>query len=121
MVATLTTDANAKASVSNLYLGKYTLQEKTPSTGYTLDPTTYDISIDYAGQSVEVVTKKQTVKERVKAQAFSIIKMSDNGAGEADKLAGVEFTIKAQKDIDKYGSWEKRQLRKTQRDRMLLS
>ena len=107
LVATLTTDANAKASISNLYLGKYTLQEKTPSTGYTLDPTTYDISIDYAGQSVEVVTKKQTVKERVKAQAFSIIKMSDNGAGEADKLAGVEFTIKAQKDIDKYGSWEK--------------
>ena len=107
LVTSLTTDANAKASVSNLYLGKYTLQEKTPSAGYTLDPTTYDISIDYAGQSVEVVTKKQTVKERVKAQAFSIIKMSDNGAGEADKLAGVEFTIKAQKDIDKYGSWEK--------------
>ncbi|WP_416327959.1 SpaA isopeptide-forming pilin-related protein [[Clostridium] innocuum] len=107
LVATLTTDANAKASVSNLYLGKYTLQEKTPSTGYTLDPTVYDVSIDYAGQSVEVVTKKQTVKERVKAQAFSIIKMSDNGAGEADKLAGVEFTVKAQKDIEKYGSWEK--------------
>ncbi|MCR0276213.1 hypothetical protein MKA40_07480 [[Clostridium] innocuum] len=107
LVATLTTDANAKASVSNLYLGKYTLKEKTPSTGYTLDPITYDISIDYAGQSVQVVTKKQTVKERVKAQAFQIIKMSDNGAGEADKLAGVEFTVKAQKDIEKYGSWEK--------------
>ena len=107
LVATLTTDANAKASVSNLYLGKYTLKEKTPSTGYTLDPITYDISIDYAGQSVQVVTKKQTVKERVKAQAFQIIKMSDNGAGEADKLAGVEITVKAQKDIEKYGSWEK--------------
>lgn len=107
LVATLTTDANAKASVSNLYLGKYILQEKTPSTGYTLDPTTYDISIDYAGQSVQVVTKKQTVKERVKAQAFQIIKASDNGSGEMDNLKGVEFTIKAQKDIEKYGSWEK--------------
>lgn len=107
VVATLTTDANAKASVSDLYLGKYVLQEKTPSTGYTLDTTKYDISLDYAGQSVQVVTKKQTVKERVKAQAFSIIKMSDNGAGEADKLSGVEFTVKAQKDIEKYGSWEK--------------
>ncbi|RGT59648.1 head-tail adaptor protein, partial [[Clostridium] innocuum] len=107
LVTSLTTDANAKASVSNLYLGKYTLQEKTPSTGYTLDPTKYDVSIDYAGQSVEIVTKKQTVKERVKAQAFSIIKISDNGAGEADKLAGVEFTVKSKKDIDAYGSWEK--------------
>lgn len=107
VVATLTTDVNAKASVSDLYLGKYVLQEKTASTGYTLDATKYDISIDYAGQSVEVVTKKQTVKERVKAQAFSILKISDNGSGEAEKLAGVEFTVKAQKDIDAYGSWEK--------------
>ena len=107
LVATLTTDANAKASLSGLYLGKYTLQEKTPSTGYTLDTTKYDISLDYAGQSVQSVTKKQTVKERVKAQAFQIIKMSDNGAGEADKLAGVEFTVKSQKDIERYGSWEK--------------
>lgn len=107
VVATLTTDANAKASVSDLYLGKYVLQEKTASTGYTLDTTKYDISIAYAGQSVEVVTKKQTVKERVKAQAFSIIKISDNGSGEADKLAGVEFTVKSQKDIDAYGTWEK--------------
>ncbi|MCQ5280692.1 hypothetical protein, partial [Clostridium sp. DFI.1.208] len=56
---------------------------------------------------MEIVTKKQTVKERVKAQAFSIIKISDNGAGEADKLAGVEFTVKSKKDIDAYGSWEK--------------
>lgn len=107
VVATLTTDSNAKASIENLYLGKYVLQEKTPSTGYTLDTTKYDISLDYAGSSVEVVTKKQTVKERVKAQAFSIIKISDNGSGEADKLSGVEFTVKAQKDIDAYGSWEK--------------
>lgn len=107
VVATLTTDANAKASVSDLYLGKYVLQEKTASTGYTLDTTKYDISLDYAGQSVEVVTKKQTVKERVKAQAFSIVKISDNGSGEADKLAGVEFTIKSQKNIDAYGTWEK--------------
>lgn len=107
VVATLTTDVNAKASIENLYLGKYVLQEKTPSTGYTLDTTKYDISIDYAGQSVQVVTKKQTVKERVKAQAFSIIKISDNGSGEADKLAGVEFTVKAKKDIEAYGSWEK--------------
>ena len=107
LVTSLTTDANAKASVSDLYLGKYILQEKTASTGYTLDTTKYDISLDYAGQSVEIVTKKQMVKERVKAQAFSIVKISDNGSGEADKLAGVEFTVKAQKDIDKYGSWEK--------------
>ena len=47
------------------------------------------------------------MKERVKAQAFQIIKISDNDNGEVDLLEGVEFTIKAKKDIDQYGSWEK--------------
>lgn len=107
VVATLTTDKKGKAAVDDLYLGKYYLIENASSNGYTLDSTEYDIHIAYAGQTVEVVTKKQTVKERVKAQAFSIIKVSDNGSGEADNLAGVEFTVKAQKDIEKYGSWEK--------------
>jgi len=107
VVATLTTDKKGKAVVDDLYLGKYYLIENASSNGYTLDSTEYDIHIAYAGQTVEVVTKKQTVKERVKAQAFSIIKVSDNGSGEADNLAGVEFTVKAQKDIEKYGSWEK--------------
>lgn len=107
VVATLTTDKEGKASIDDLYLGKYYLKEKTPSNGYTLDPTEYDIDVAYAGQTVEVTTKQQTVKERVISQAFSIIKISDNGNGEADNLEGVEFTVKAQKDIDKYGSWEK--------------
>lgn len=107
VVATLTTDKEGKASVDDLYLGKYYLVEKASSNGYTLDPTEYDIDVAYAGQTVEVTTKQQTVKERVISQPFSIIKISDNGNGEADNLEGVEFTIKAQKDIDKYGSWEK--------------
>ena len=107
VVATLTTDKEGKASVDDLYLGQYFLVEKASSNGYTLDPTEYDIDVAYAGQTVEVTTKQQTVKERVISQPFSIIKISDNGNGEADNLEGVEFTIKAQKDIDKYGSWEK--------------
>lgn len=105
LVATLTTDANAKASISNLYLGNI------PS-GKTPVPVTHWILPMISPSPLRRTKrwsrneKQQTVKERVKAQAFSIIKMSDNGAGEADKLAGVEFTIKAQKDIDKYGSWK---------------
>lgn len=107
VVATLTTDKEGKASVDDLYLGQYFLVEKASSNGYTLDPTEYDIDVAYAGQTVEVTTKQHTVKERVISQPFSIIKISDNGNGEADNLKGVEFTIKSQKDIDKYGGWEK--------------
>lgn len=107
LVDTLTTNSDGNASTDDqLYLGKYTLQETKASEGYTLDPTVYDVTLTYENQNVELITKSVTSKERVKAQAFEIIKISDNGNGEANLLAGAEFTIKAQKDIEKYGSWE---------------
>ena len=107
LIARLTTDEKAEASIGELYLGDYFVKEIEPSHGYTLDTTEYDFSLTYENQNVEIVTKKQTVKERVIAQAFSLIKVSSDNSGEADLLEGVEFTVKAQKDIDKYGSWEK--------------
>ena len=108
LIDTLTTDKNGNASTDDqLYLGKYTVKETQPSKGYTLDETEYEVNIAYENQNVSLITKSVTSKERVISQPFSIIKISDNGTGEADNLAGVEFTIKAQKDIDKYGSWEK--------------
>ena len=57
-----------------------------------------------------MVTRNESVKERVISQGFQIIKISSDENGEAEILSGVEFTIKAQKDIDKYGSWEKKHL-----------
>lgn len=107
VVATLTTDANASVKIDDLYLGDYYLHEKTPSNGYTLDDTIYNISLTYENAQTAVIVKKQTVKERVKSQAFQLIKASDNNTGEMDILSGVEFTIKSQADIRAYGSWEK--------------
>lgn len=106
VVSTLTTDSEANASIDELYLGDYYLKEKTPSHGYTLDPIEYEISLTYENQNIEVVTKKQTVKERIIAQAFSLIKVNSEETGEANNLQGVEFTIKSKKDIDALGSWE---------------
>ena len=106
-IGELTTDENANASMSNLYLGEYYIKELQASTGYTLDINTYNFDLTYENQNVSVVTKSITVKERVKSQAFRIIKVSSDNNGEAELLKGVEFTIKSQKDIDKYGSWEK--------------
>lgn len=112
VVATLTTNDEAKASITDLYLGNYYIKEKSPSNGYTLDTTEYDIVLSYDNQNVSIVTKNQTVKERVIAQAFSIIKISSDETGESELLKGAEFTVKSQKDIDKYGSWEKAPLAK---------
>ena len=99
-------EGNASTN-DQLYLGKYSVKEVKPSNGYTLDPKTYTVDIAYEGQNVALVTKSVTSLEKVISQPFEIIKISDNGNGESNLLAGVEFTIKAQKDIEKYGSWEK--------------
>lgn len=106
-IGELVTDENANATMSNLYLGEYYIKELQASEGYTLDTATYNFDLTYESQNVSVVTKSITVKERVKSQAFRIIKVSSDNNGEAELLEGVEFTIKSQKDIDKYGSWEK--------------
>ncbi len=106
-IGELITDENANALMSNLYLGEYYLKELKASNGYTLDTNTYNFDLTYETQNVSVVTKNITVKERVKSQAFRVIKVSSDNNGEAELLKGVEFTIKSQKDIDKYGSWEK--------------
>ncbi len=106
-VGELVTNEQANARMDNLYLGQYYLKELQPSKGYTLDTTRYEFDLNYENQNVKIVTKDITVKERVISQPFQIIKISSDDVGEADLLAGVEFTIKAQKDIDQYGSWEK--------------
>ncbi len=106
-VATMTTDADGNASKDGLYLGAYYIKEITPSKGYTLDTTTYNVILDYVNQSEAIITKKQTVLERVKAQAFELIKISDHGSGETDLLECAEFTIKLKADVNKAGSWDK--------------
>jgi len=106
-VKEVVTDKEGNASVSDLYLGQYYVQEIEPSEGYTLDETKYSVDLVYENQNVSLVTKTASVKERVKSQAFQIIKVSSDEAGEAELLKGAEFTIKSQADINKYGSWEK--------------
>ena len=105
-VAEMTTNKESNATMSNLYLGEYYIKEIKPSRGYNLDNTKYNFDLTYENQNVKVVTKHVTVKERVISQAFQIIKISSDEAGEAELLPSAEFTIKAQKDIEKYGSWD---------------
>jgi len=105
-VGELKTNAEANATMTNMYLGQYYLKEISPSKGYTLDTTKYNFDLTYENQNVNVVTKKVSVKERVISQAFEIIKISSDEAGEAELLPSAEFTIKSQKDIEKYGSWD---------------
>ena len=80
-VATLTTDKEGKASVSNLYLGKYYLKEITPPVGYLLDE-----------DQVETVKRNTVSKEDVIKQPFQLIKAADNDKTDADLLKGAGFS-----------------------------
>lgn len=91
-VATLTTDKEGKASVSNLYLGKYYLKEITPPVSYLLDEEEHDVNCDYEGDQVETVKRNTVSKEDVIKQPFQLIKAADNDKTDADLLKGAGFS-----------------------------
>lgn len=91
-VATLTTDKEGKASVGNLYLGKYYLKEITPPVGYLLDEEEHDVNCDYEGDQVETVKRNTVSKEDVIKQPFQLIKAADNDKTDADLLKGAGFS-----------------------------
>ena len=91
-VATLTTDNAGKASVSNLYLGKYYLKEITPPVGYLLDEEEHDVNCNYEGEQVETVKRNSVSKEDVIKQPFQLIKAADNDKTDADLLKGAGFS-----------------------------
>ena len=91
-VATLTTDKAGKASVSNLYLGKYYLKEITPPVGYLLDEEEHDVNCNYEGDQVETVKRNTVSKEDVIKQPFQLIKVADNDKTDADLLKGAGFS-----------------------------
>lgn len=102
------TTKDAKISVNNLYLGKYYWQEITPSKGYKLDPTKYDIDLDYEGQDKLIVSKNSTVYEEVITGDFDIEKVITSGdvSEEVVKEEGAEFTVVLNKYVEQYGSIE---------------
>ena len=91
-VATLTTDNAGKASVSNLYLGKYYLKEITPPVGYLLDEEEHDVNCNYEGDQVETVKRNTVSKEDVIKQPFQLIKAADKDKTDADLLKGAGFS-----------------------------
>ena len=101
LIATAKTDKNGEIKFDHLYLGDYFIKEITPSEGYLLDETQYNVSLSYAGQTVEVTTASQDVVEQVKKQAFDLYKGGHTAgtSGNATPLEGVHFEVKLESDI----------------------
>ncbi|XBX09623.1 SpaA isopeptide-forming pilin-related protein [Enterocloster clostridioformis] len=98
-VATLTTDAEGKASVENLYLGNYYVKEITPPTGYLTDKKEYELDCSYQDDRTATIERECISLEQVKKQPFSIIKVADNGETDAALLAGAGFSAYLLSDL----------------------
>ena len=96
LVAQLTTDENGEASTGELPLGSYSIIERQAPNGYVLNGDTYTVSLEYAGQEVEVVTETRTIGDE--RQKVDIV-VEKKALGKDILLPGAEFGLYAGEDI----------------------
>lgn len=97
VVDAITTDKNGETKSKLLPLGSYTLEEAETVEGYVLDPTVYDVEIEYEGQTVEVVSKHYTMNNERQKLDLEITKTFEDEDPEAYK--DVIFGIYSEDDI----------------------
>ena len=103
LVDTITTDDDGVAKSKELYLGKYTVIEKTAPNGYVHNATKYDAELTYAGQNVSVTSTELSVYNERQKVAVSLKKEMDEdktfNLGKNNEISFVQFGIYANEDI----------------------
>lgn len=103
LVDTVTTDDDGVAKSKELYLGKYTVIEKTAPNGYVRNATKYDAELTYAGQNVSVTSTDLSVYNERQKVSISLKKiMAEDktfGIGNNGEITYVRFGIYADEDI----------------------
>lgn len=103
LVDTVTTDNDGVAKSKELYLGKYTVIEKTAPNGYVHNGTKYDVELTYAGQNVSVTSTDISVYNDRQKVSVSLKKIMANdktfGIGNNGEITSVRFGIYADEDI----------------------
>lgn len=103
LVDTITTDDDGVAKSQELYLGKYTVIEKTAPNGYVHNATKYDAELTYAGQNVSVTSTYLSVYNDRQKISVSLKKiMAEDktfGIGNNGEITSVRFGIYAGEDI----------------------
>ena len=103
LVDTITTDDDGVAKSKELYLGKYTVIEKTAPNGYVHNATKYDAELTYAGQNVSVTSTDLSVYNERQKVSVSLKKiMAEDktfGIGNNGEITSVRFGIYAGEDI----------------------
>ena len=103
LVDTVTTDDDGVAKSKELYLGKYTVIEKTAPNGYVHNSTKYDVELIYAGQNVSVTSTAVSVYNDRQKVAVSLKKeMNEDktfNLGKNNEISFVQFGVYANEDI----------------------
>lgn len=103
LVDTVTTDDDGVAKSKELYLGKYTVIEKTAPNGYVHNAAKYDAELTYAGQNVSVTSTDISVYNDRQKVSVSLKKIMANdktfGIGNNGEITCVRFGIYADEDI----------------------
>ena len=103
LVDTVTTDDDGVAKSKELYLGKYTVIEKTAPNGYVHNAAKYDAELTYAGQNVSVTSTELSVYNERQKVAVSLKKEMDEdktfNLGKNNEISFVQFGIYANEDI----------------------
>lgn len=103
LVDTITTDDDDVAKSKELYLGKYTVIEKTAPNGYVHNAAKYDAELTYAGQNVSVTSTDISVYNDRQKVAVSLKKEMDEdktfNLGKNNEISFVQFGIYANEDI----------------------
>lgn len=103
LVDTITTDDDGVAKSKELYLGKYTVIEKTAPNGYVHNATKYDAELTYAGQNVSVTSTDTSVyndRQKVSASLEKIMAEDKRfSIGNNSEITSVRFGVYAGEDI----------------------
>lgn len=103
LVNTITTDDDGVAKSKELYLGKYTVIEKTAPNGYVHNTAKYDAELTYAGQNVSVTSTDLSVYNERQKVSVSLKKvMAEDktfSIGNNGEITSVRFGIYADEDI----------------------
>lgn len=99
----ITTGKDGIAKSKELYLGKYTVVEKTAPSNYVNASEQYDVELTYAGQNVSVTSTALSVNNDRQKVMLSLAKAMEHnetfGIGMNKEILSVQFGVFANEDI----------------------
>lgn len=102
----ITTGANGIAKSKQLYLGKYTVIEKTAPNGYVNANEQYNVELTYAGQNVSVTNTDLSVYNERQRVTVSLKKVLEENEifnlGNNDEITSITFGLYAGETITAY-------------------